>query len=92
LAINETLKSAKDQRAVSHSGLLHRNWEATVRLTRRRGHLHGSSTRPFAALPDLVLDRLAFAEFFKGYALDRRMVKEQIVPFTFDEPVASFCY
>jgi hypothetical protein len=53
------------------------------------GHSDGRRTGPFATLPDLVLHRLAFTEFFKGHALDLRVVKEQVVPSTFDEPKTS---
>jgi hypothetical protein len=57
------------------------------------GHWHddldGRRTRPFATLPDLVLHRLAFSEFFKGHAFRLRVVKEQVVPFTFDESKTS---
>jgi len=33
---------------------------------------------------------LAFAKFFEGNALDCRVVKEQIVSFSFDEPKPTF--
>jgi len=63
-------------------------WPLTIGsgLGHWRGHLDGRRTRAFAPLSDLVLHRLAFTEFFKGHAFDLRVVKEQVVPFTFDEP------
>jgi len=48
--------------------------------------LDGSRTGAFATLPDLVFHRLAFPEFLKGSAFDLRVMKEQVVPFTFNEP------
>lgn len=58
-------------------------------LGHRLGHPDGCRTGAFATLPDFVLYRLAFTKLFKRHALGLRVMKEQFVPSSFNEPKTS---
>lgn len=70
--------------------ICHRNFvQALARLRRMYGNTDGDGARPFLALSNLVFNYLTFTEFLNGYALKLRVMKEQIVPISFDESKTS---
>ena len=52
--------------------------------------LNGNCARSFFALPDLILDGLAFIELLNRSALYFGVVKKQVVPFSLNETKALF--
>jgi hypothetical protein len=60
-------------------------WQAMFRLDQS----DGCGTRPFFALPDLVLHLLTFPEFLHGHSLYFGVVEEHLIPLPFDKPETS---
>src|SRR5579872_961906 len=56
------------------------------------GQTDGCCTGPFATLPDGVLDCLPLSKFFEGYALNFRMVEEQVISLAFNKTETTIRY